>query len=587
MRDLLASLARATEDRLRLGSTWSTWRSRTAAPRDRWGLALWGTIFILFIVEALTGIALATTYVPTATDAWGSIFYIQEEMTLGALVRGLHYHGGALLVVLTSLQLVQMVFQAGYRRPNEVPWFVACLLLLICMAFGLTGYVLPWDQAGYWANQTELNVMETVPGGSWIRQLLAGGDTTGNQTLSRFFAIHAFVLPAVTVFLMWIRSRATAIQHRQTKSPDTPVHLTGGPTQFFWTLTLSLIALAALFLLTLTLGVTLDAPADPSTVFEARPKWYFLFLFKLLQYVEGPAAILATVVFPMLALGFLLSLPFLDRSHGDSRPPRRVWIPFSMLCLLVVGLTTVALVDDARNPEYQAARASAADEANLAIKLAKQGGINANGKVVLFEGLKLFKQKGCVSCHARDAEEKPSPLLGGYGSLKRIQRFLADPNHKDFFGATVLRGEMASFVGEYGTQAELDVTAAWLLSLAGGAIARPDDVRKGEKFFREGECIYCHNDPAIEIDARTCWQAADDCDDDVYRAQIVGPDLKGYQNYEWTRGLIINSAHPTYFGGAFDPAKRDRSMPGYPDLAPSELDLLTRWLLAGAPGADE
>jgi ubiquinol-cytochrome c reductase cytochrome b subunit len=342
--------------------------------------------------------------------------------------------------------------------------------------------------------------------------------------------------------------------------------------------------MAAILLLALTVGAGLEAPADPGSVYEARPKWYLLFLYKLLQYFDGPAAVVATVVFPLVAFGMLMAVPLLDKGSTRPRPPKRVWGPLALLLAAVAGLSFVSLQDDADDPAFQQARMAGAREAHQAIRMAREGGINADGKVVLHEGEKLYRGKGCKSCHAADAKEKPAPLLAGYGTRGRIKRFLSNPNHPDFFGRTEFNEMMDPFIEGYGgTEDELEAVATWLYSLSGRSVEQTEQVAAGYLFFRSN-CLDCHNDPALAFDHRACLGT--DCDTATYRPGVEGPDLRGYQGYEWTRGLIVDARHPSFFGGVLDASTVEKTMPAYPDMSPTDLDLLTTWLVAGAPGAN-
>ena len=547
-------------------------------------LALWSTVVMLLVVEFITGLALATTYSPSTTDAWGSVFHIQEQVAGGAFVRALHYHGGSVLIVLLVLQLSYLLLKAGYRPPHDTRWFVSVGLLVLVMGFGVTGYVLPWDQQGYWANQTELNLLDTAPGGGWIKLVLAGGSTTGNATLTRFYTLHVFVLPVAVLILLWLKSRAN--NHPASAEFRAIDSHTIWPTQVFRSTLVAFFTLTSLVLLAITLGVTLDAPADPTSTYEARPKWYFLWLYKLVQVFDGSTAVIATVVFPVVSLGFLLAIPRIDsKQHGSPRPSKKVWIPFVLLLLLTNGLMVSALIDDAESESYQDFKAQAQHDAEQAISDAKAGGINADGHVILFEGRKLFASKGCQSCHQRNAKDSQGPLLSGYGSPERIARFLEAPDHPDFYGLTVFEGNMAPFEDYDGTEEDLEAVTTWLHSLSGQNTQKSELIAKGLEFFKASECIDCHNDPATSFDHNACAKESD-CETSQYRPGIEGPDLDGYLGYEWTRAVIRNAGHTRFFGGVLDAAGAAKSMPTYPDLSPADLDLLTQWLLAGAPGAD-
>jgi quinol-cytochrome oxidoreductase complex cytochrome b subunit/cytochrome c551/c552 len=533
-----------------------------------------------FVIQVLTGISLATVYAPTVTDAWGSVYTIQHEMTLGWLVRGLHHFGSSAMIVLCVLHMTQVFLYGAYRKPREINWITGMVMLLLVLAFGLTGYLLPWDQKGYWATQVATRIMGGTPGGESLQLLLQGGAEYGTLTLTRFYAIHVFILP-ISLTLLIVGHIALFRRHGVTASPKKSEEEVQNKVDTFWPLQVlydlvaAAVVLGALVALVLAVGVSLEAPADPASGYEARPEWYFLFLFQLLKYFEGPMTLVGTVVIPGLAVGFLVALPFLDRMSGAPRrrPPMRLMVPFFGVFLGAGALTAVALNYDATSESYHAGRAVAVEEAERANRLAAMGGLDGMGRIVLYEGHRLFKDKGCVSCHAKGSE-KPAPLLAGYGGAERIARFLKNPDHEDFFGLTPLKEAMEPVEVDDDT---MDGLVAYMLHLGGradGLAADAEEVAAGKVAFEAQECTTCHNDPS--------WST----NHEDYDATAEGPDLAGYQSFEWTRALLRDVHAPQLFGGAVAVKDREDMMPAYPDLSDDELRLLVRWLRAGAPEAD-
>ena len=139
-------------------------------------VAGWVLVMIL-ILEAVTGAALAAFYAPSTTDAWASVAYMQDQMSMGWIVRGLHHHGASALVIISGLHLVQTAVWGAYKKPRELVWWLGLVLLLLVLAFAITGYVLRWDQSGYWANQVEVGIAAGSPGiGPFIKKLALGGN---------------------------------------------------------------------------------------------------------------------------------------------------------------------------------------------------------------------------------------------------------------------------------------------------------------------------------------------------------------------------------------------------------------------------
>src|SRR5690606_32575910 len=152
-------------------------------------------LMFLFMQQVVLGILLAFYYSPSATDAWASTAYLNDQVTYGWFLRGLHHHGSSAMVVVVVLHLLQVVWSGAYRKPREVNWWTGLVMGAIVLAFALTGYLLPWDQKGYWATQVATGIMGSVPGGEPLQQFVQGGPEYGNLTLTRFFALHVFVLP--------------------------------------------------------------------------------------------------------------------------------------------------------------------------------------------------------------------------------------------------------------------------------------------------------------------------------------------------------------------------------------------------------
>ena len=159
-----------------------------------WGSTLTFTIFVQFV----TGVFLWMGYSASSGDAWESVNYIQNEMTGGWLLRGIHHWTAQFMPVLLLLHLMQVVIDGAYKAPREVNYWFGVLLLLLVLALSLTGYLLPWDQKGFWATRVATNLMNLVPfAGPEMQKLVIGGTEYGHHTLTRFFALHAGVLPGL------------------------------------------------------------------------------------------------------------------------------------------------------------------------------------------------------------------------------------------------------------------------------------------------------------------------------------------------------------------------------------------------------
>src|SRR5467141_1734487 len=176
-----------------------------------------GMVFILIVFQLLTGILLALYYVPDASHAPGanapaydSVNFIQNSVYLGWLIRGVHFWGANLLIIMVLLHMARVYWTGSYRAPRELNWIVGVTMLFLILILALTGYLLPWDTKAYFATEVTIKIAGLTPPqqvGAFIRELLQGGPVVGPPTLQRFFTLHVFVLPALIVLLMYVHFR--------------------------------------------------------------------------------------------------------------------------------------------------------------------------------------------------------------------------------------------------------------------------------------------------------------------------------------------------------------------------------------------
>ena len=165
---------------------------------------VWGScLTFAILVQFITGIMLWMFYSPSANSAWESVHYLQENVPGGEWLRGIHHWTSQFMIVLLILHLVQVLVDGAYQAPREFNFWFGLALLGVTMGLGLTGYLLPWDQKGYWATEVAANIVGNTPLiGDQAKQLLIGGNEAGHHTLTRFFALHAGVLPALLIGLI-------------------------------------------------------------------------------------------------------------------------------------------------------------------------------------------------------------------------------------------------------------------------------------------------------------------------------------------------------------------------------------------------
>lgn len=322
---------------------------------SRWAAAFGSLLLFVFVLQVISGILLTTCYAPSVGTAWQSVKYIQEEAPLGWFIRGMHHWGSSAMVILLLLHLVQVFVWGAYKRPRELTWMTGVLLLAATLGLAFTGYLLPWDEKAYWASKVGLGIVGTVPViGERLRLLLQGGPDLGNLTLTRFFALHGFILPGAIIGLVVVHLYFFRLHGVTTAWWEDEERLKS-KTEPFWPGQVwkdGIVALSLLLVLTAwvcTHPVPLEAIADPSKAYEARPEWYFMFLFQMLRYFHGSYEVIGTFVLPTLFFCILFFWPLLDRN--PSRDPRRR--PFAMTMLGIgtiglVGLTIFAVESDVR-----------------------------------------------------------------------------------------------------------------------------------------------------------------------------------------------------------------------------------------------
>jgi ubiquinol-cytochrome c reductase cytochrome b subunit len=368
---------------------------------SRWAAAFGSLLLVAFALQVVTGILLTMNYAPSVESAWPCVKFIQEEVPLGAFIRALHHWGSSAMVGLLLVHLLQVFVWGAYKKPRELTWMVGVLLLFCTLGLAFTGYLLPWDQKAYWATKVGLGIASTTPViGDGLHSLLQGGPQMGNLTLTRFFTLHAFLLPGLMIFLVVVHLYLFRL-HGVTPPWWEPAERLQAKAEPFWPKQLLkdgvvwLVFLVALGLWCRYRPAPLEAQADASQSYEARPEWYFMFLFRLLRYFEGPYEIVGTFVLPLILFLVLFFWPFLDRS--PHRDPRRRPVALGLLTLGtcgLIGLTIFAVATDVRMTEP--AQALAKEAAKVA---------EPAGPIQRADVAKVYNNN-CAACHGVEGSGK-------------------------------------------------------------------------------------------------------------------------------------------------------------------------------------
>ena len=488
----------------------------------RWRYVWGSTLVFAFMTQVITGLFLWASYSAGAQTAWESVYYIQHEMAGGWLLRGIHHFMAQAMVVLLALHLLQVVIDGAYKAPREVNFWLGLILMLLVLGMALTGYLLPWDQKGYWATIVATNLAGIVPFfGPSIQQLVIGGPEYGHHTLTRFFALHAGFLPATLVLFLVVHLTLFRKHGLHAKQP------LARPDAMFWPDQVLKDAVAMLAVMAVVLGVILmpalramlageavvpgelgaelGAPADPSLPYAAaRPEWYFLFLFQFLKVFEGWGAtgeFFGAIVVPGLIMAGMFLMPIL----GNWRLGHRFNVAFTLAILAGMGLLTAL----ALNEDYAAVwvNTTALTEAE---RLSEQTGGDATKLIAAVGG-----DRG-----------KAAVIEKQWKTLKRVRHSQA------FLDAVKQAKADAARAIELAGRPER-IPPAGMLELI-----RSDAKSQGPRLFAQ-HCASCHAhvDPLAEDAAAVI-------------ATSSAANLFGFGSADWMRGLLdpAKVAGPAYFG---------------------------------------
>jgi len=316
-----------------------------------------GMTLFLFVMQVGTGALLLLYYRPSASEAYESVQFIMTRVPFGWLVRSIHAWSANLMVATAVVHLFSVLLLQAYRQPRELTWMSGVALLLLTLAFGFTGYLLPWNELAFFATRVGTNIAAAVPiAGEFIVRFLRGGEDVTGATLTRLFGVHVAILPAITTALLALH--LVLIQVHGMSVPPTVERLerTGErPVRsmpffphfilrdlFAWTIALALLAgLSAFYPWELGAKANPFAPA-PAGI---RPEWYFLWMFELLKLVPSTIAgvngeLLVVMALCMGAIA-LFGVPFLSGRNERVRQ----WVSWTaiIVAVFIVAMTMLAL----------------------------------------------------------------------------------------------------------------------------------------------------------------------------------------------------------------------------------------------------
>jgi len=555
------------------------WRASCGGGCDARGRCWWpvslSIIFFLLVQQSITGFFLWIYYSPSSQTAWESVYFIQHQVWLGWLVRGLHFWSAQVLVGFLAISLAIRIFSGFYRAPREWVFWTGLVLFAFALGSCLTGDLLRWDQEGYAATQTRVSFLMLLPKvGASLYRLAAGGPEFGHHTLTRFFALHIGVLG----FGLWLIALIhAALARRASRAVETtperygqarpdprfPVILQG-----FACLVVAAVVLLFVFRHglpgigeptawqspTMNFGAALGSPADldPAHFYgAARPEWSFRGLYGFSNVFPGELKILPIFVIPGILAVLVLAMPILGRWKLG-----HYW-NLLLTIVLIAGLgyfTYTSYAHDQHDEGYQVAKEAAEKEAQRTLELISiRGGIPPAGALALLrqdpktEGPRVFEQQ-CLSCHnfsgpeeMRFLSDAPSaPDLYAFASREWLKGFF-DPKQiagEKYYGNTrFAAGAMVRYVEErFAKLPEAEQTAIIAAlsaeaQLPGQRKADEDDaaiIAQGMDLILR-ECARCHH---------------------FHGSGPIGqaPDLTGYGSRKWLIGIVASPEHSAFYG---------------------------------------
>jgi ubiquinol-cytochrome c reductase cytochrome b subunit len=409
---ILKTIGRWLDERLKLESLYaSSAGHRIPRSSASWWYVLGSGTLVCFVIQIVTGICLALVYVPSTTEAYASLEYLNYQQTLGWFLRATHYWGSNFMVALLTLHMIQVFLFAAYKYPRELTWVIGCVLFLLTLGAAFTGQIMRFDQDAYWGLGIGVSIMGRVPFiGPELVSTVLGGPIIAGETLSRFFSLHVFLIPGLLIALIFTHLRLVLTQgiseypvpgrgvdpDRYDGEYEALVHQDG--IRFFpegadKDLVFAALVIGGILICAAVLGPEgPSGPPDPTLINTApRPDFYFLSLFAVLALMPPAIEDLFILgILPVFVL-ILFAVPFIS-NRGEKHPSRR---PMSVVAVVLVMTTlvtfTVLGVRSPWSPHMDAWSGLPLPEAHV-----------RHLSPVELTGAAVFQVKQCRNCHAVD-----------------------------------------------------------------------------------------------------------------------------------------------------------------------------------------
>ncbi|MDG2409993.1 MAG: cytochrome b N-terminal domain-containing protein [Pirellulales bacterium] len=377
-----------------------------------WMYVLGSTAMTLLFLQVATGIALSMVYVPSAGEAYESLNYLNFQVPLGWLLRAIHNWSATMMLVVVVVHMIQVFLAGAYKYPRELTWMLGVILFFCTVGMAFTGQVLRWDADSYWGLGVGAAMMGRVPFiGPQIVDLMMGGPMVGGETLSRFFALHVYIIPGILfatlgAHLYLVVRKGISEPPEVGKEVDPATYeeeyeeliADGAGDPFFpgpMARDAFFIGFTLLFVLAIAVVLGPDGPGlapDPANVaVEPVPDWYFLSLFAVLALSPRSLETYIILISPVIIVGVMLMLP-VWAGRGERHPYRRPIAVLSVVFIsLVLGVLTWLGYKEPWSPHMNAWTGDAVP-VNIVKRLSPT---EMQGAVVL-------QLKACRNCHALD-----------------------------------------------------------------------------------------------------------------------------------------------------------------------------------------